>query len=316
MSYDANDYGVTPADVDWLLEKGAASEWIFAKTYADTAPHEYTVLGRTPDWSREDFIRAGRVIRTFGQPGKFYDYTNIYLVDRERGVKYWTMDDDVELTDLVNRATLEQVYGEQNAPATSTGDFTLYDQLSSGYDAIWKKPSDLEENSKVRRLIHQLFNYEVPNTLDLGCGTGLLLDEKVCHPALFTGVDPSQGMLNELVRKHPRVRKVIPATAEEVLFGDKVTELRGPYELVSATFASASYLSPEALRAMLFASKGWVIQMTYEEGYFPEYYDELAAPLPATSDKARETSLALVDEFGGRVFKIGAFHTAVIRGQA
>jgi hypothetical protein len=49
-----------------------------------------------------------------------------------------------------------------------------------------------------------------PRTLDVGCGTGALLDMKITTPDLYTGIDPSQGMLNELVRKHSEVKDLHP----------------------------------------------------------------------------------------------------------
>lgn len=64
----------------------------------------------------EDFIRAGRVIRTFGEPGKFYNSTNLYLYSEDRRHKYWAMwgsapiDEDA---DLISCATTDRVYGPQ-----------------------------------------------------------------------------------------------------------------------------------------------------------------------------------------------------------
>ena len=64
-------------ELDWFLDLAPRLKWTFAKTMPDT-PHEYGVRGKTLD--EEDFVRAVRVIRTFGEPGKFYSMTNVYLV--------------------------------------------------------------------------------------------------------------------------------------------------------------------------------------------------------------------------------------------
>ena len=79
-------------------------EWTWARTYADSAPHDYVALSRCP-LSREDFVRAGAVIRTFGQPGMFWSSTNIYLTDGQW--KWWTMDPVVSDTDLDQLKTLD-----------------------------------------------------------------------------------------------------------------------------------------------------------------------------------------------------------------
>lgn len=74
----------TPHDLEWWLTLAPTLEWTWAKTYADSAPHWYVVEGKTPGMTREDFIRAGRVIRTYGEPGRFYSMTNLYLFSGDR----------------------------------------------------------------------------------------------------------------------------------------------------------------------------------------------------------------------------------------
>jgi hypothetical protein len=68
-----------------------ALDWTFARTYAQTAPHSYVVLGRTAGITKDDFVHAGRVIHTFGRPAKFYGMTSIYLTSPDRQMKWWTM---------------------------------------------------------------------------------------------------------------------------------------------------------------------------------------------------------------------------------
>lgn len=79
------------SDLRCWLDLAPRLEWIFAKTYAETAPHSYVVLGRSPGLTREDYVRAGRVIRTYGEPGKYYRSTNLYLYSEDRQFKYWAM---------------------------------------------------------------------------------------------------------------------------------------------------------------------------------------------------------------------------------
>lgn len=50
------------------------------------------------------------------------------------------------------------------------------------------------------------------------------------RPEQYTGVDSSQGMLNELVLKHPEVNRVVPARFENI--PDET--LGGPFDLVVA----------------------------------------------------------------------------------
>jgi hypothetical protein len=208
---------VTEADLKWWLEKAPTLELTFAKTYAETSPHSYAVLGRTAGMTREDFIRAAHVIHTFGQPGKYYDSTNNYLYDPATGKKWWTMDDLLDDTDLINEADISQVYGVQNAHVTSRASrnapipFNNYDALATRWDTV----RDASEDAKVRRTIRDHFGAYAPTTLDIGCGTGALLDMKVVSALNYSGIDPSQAMLNMLVRKYSRVHYVKNLTMDE-----------------------------------------------------------------------------------------------------
>ena len=75
--------------------------WIFAKTYAKTAPHEYTLRKERPELDA-DFVSFVKLIRAEGYDSKFWDKTHRYLdID---GHQYWTMGDPVEDTILINRA--------------------------------------------------------------------------------------------------------------------------------------------------------------------------------------------------------------------
>lgn len=106
----------TTADLAWWLDLAPRLRWTEAVTYRDTAPHWYIVEGRTPDIQRADFVRAGRVIRRFGQPRKFYSMTNLYLLDATGRMIFWAMwsspprDDDAT---LINLARADLVYGAQ-----------------------------------------------------------------------------------------------------------------------------------------------------------------------------------------------------------
>jgi hypothetical protein len=242
MSEVSSGRGLPPVlsedDLRWWLELAPTLEWIWAKTYAQSAPHDYVVLGRTSGLTREDFVRAGAVIRTFGQPGKFYNSTNVYLT--AGGWKWWTMDPRVKDTDLINRATTERSYGRQDAPRTFTGTFTEYDAIAADYDLRGVRTGE----SLVRARILEFFKDHSPTTLDVGCGTGSLLDLEIVSPRLYTGVDPSQGMLNELVLKHPAVRRLFPARFEDVSDDDLDT----PFELVVAM--NVPSVDPDRLHAL------------------------------------------------------------------
>ena len=78
--------------------------WTFAKTYAAFAPHEYIVLRKVGLQFKPDFVKAAQFIRDAGFKAFYYKSQRSYFVLGD--YYYWTMDENVEDTDLINRAKL------------------------------------------------------------------------------------------------------------------------------------------------------------------------------------------------------------------
>lgn len=246
----------TEEDLAWWLTLAPQLDWTFARTYAETAPHSYVVLNRTTGMTREDYVRAAHVICTFGEPAKFFTTTSIYLTSPDGRVKWWTMDRDLSRTDLVNQATTERLYGVQNAPSTYSGTHTSYDAIATVYDE--QDPTSEEEARRLRELVAPYLGDFPPAVLDVGCGTGRILDLALTTPDRYAGVDPSQPMLNMLVRKHPHVAAVYPMAIEQAVESHLFTP--GQFEIVTA-YGSAAELSADALQAVArIASRILVLQ--------------------------------------------------------
>jgi hypothetical protein len=79
--------------------------WTFAKTNADTWPHEYLVRARV---DKDLFVQLVRHIRAHGYEGRFYNQT--YTYSKEEGLVYWTMGAPIPETIIVNRCKKEQTY--------------------------------------------------------------------------------------------------------------------------------------------------------------------------------------------------------------
>ena len=78
--------------------------WTFAKTYANKAPHEYIVLNKVGNEHKEEFIKIAQFIREKGFKAFYYTREGYYYKLDEN--YYWTMDDKIEDTDLINRAKI------------------------------------------------------------------------------------------------------------------------------------------------------------------------------------------------------------------
>lgn len=125
------------------------------------------------------------------------------------------------------------------APADRVG--AAYDDLAGGYDHFHIDAKSRAENALVAsRLARRLRSG--PRVVDLGCGTGLLLDLLDIPPERYLGVDVSGGMLEHARKKHPR-HAFVQADAQQL--GPE----HGRFDLVVSLFGSPSYCALEPFAA-------------------------------------------------------------------
>jgi SAM-dependent methyltransferase len=224
---------ITHEDLDWWLDFAATHPWTFARTYAASAPHHYVVEGRTPGVTHEDMVRAARVILTFGQPGKYYSLTKVYLESPDGQHRWWTEDNHITDATLVNRAPTDVLYGIQNAPSTASGISSSYDEIATTWDTCHPINPGLAD--ELRQMLADVRGTYPPHVLDLGCGTGRVLDLSLVTLDRYAGVDSSQAMLNVLVRKHPKVAAVYPVDVRTALVAGTFTPGQFDWVFLDAT---------------------------------------------------------------------------------
>ena len=88
-------------DIDKFEAFVADNNWIFAKTYAEWAPHEYVVKDKLEVQYQKAFPEVVLFIRKYGFPMLFGDKEHIYLYYDKH--YYWTMGDPPEETIIINR---------------------------------------------------------------------------------------------------------------------------------------------------------------------------------------------------------------------
>lgn len=93
-----------------------STRWTFAKTYADTWPHEYVV--RT-DENVGMILAIARHIFEHGADGRFYSQVRKY--HHEDGKVYWSMASTPEEATLINRCEEHQTYEARLAAGTLPG---------------------------------------------------------------------------------------------------------------------------------------------------------------------------------------------------
>lgn len=295
---------VTKADLNWWLDLEPELEWQFATTYAEGAPHEYVIAGKTPGFTADDAARAAHVIRTYGEPMKFYKETRIYLVT-PMGWKHWDMQGQViidESVTVINRGRVGHVYGIQNAPTTASGHESEYDRLATTWDR--GHGMTVPEIEATASLIRATFGGRLGRTLDVGCGTGLPLDLALVEPVRYVGIDPSTAMLNALVLKHPVTAGIHPMTYAEA---ERRRVLCGTtYDTVFALGGSASYLAADDIERLRARAKRDLLLMHYAS-------DELQSICGLDASSAKDSLRAATAAARAR-YRIGRFVATTVAG--
>ncbi len=81
-------------------------KWIFAKTYAHKAPHEYIVRDNISG-TDEEFMSVVNYILNNGITMYFWNHPNKYIF--LEGHQYWVMrDDEEDPTTIINRCNLDE----------------------------------------------------------------------------------------------------------------------------------------------------------------------------------------------------------------
>lgn len=232
----------TYAQIAEIQSRFALQEWIYAKTMPRN-PHHYALR---KNWGDDaDFEATVRFIREYGHDDPFGG--KIYRAFDLNGFHYWTMGAPLGETILINRKEIRRA--------------SEYDALASAYDGWWSDP----EGQRATDEVLQRLDYRGGSVLDVGSGTGLLLDNGC--PANYVGLDPSQGMIERLLQKHPTAW-VLPWNFEEFAGAPQVGQ---KFDLVVSLFGAASYIDPPALARVpqMLTPRGRFFWMFYAPDYVP-----------------------------------------------
>lgn len=206
-----------PAELVACLE---AAPYQYASTMGGL-PHYYTLRRKWKDqdqfqWTVEE-MQKHEVVRPFY--GKKQRYLDV------NGFQYWTMEASPQTTTLINRQ-----YCWHGAYDSE------FDAVAQKYDLPWGTPWKLQ---KEREELYELAR-PAGRVLDIGCGTGLLVDYQYRNidRQRYVGIDPSFGMLARFSLKHPDYDQ--DATLLRTTFEEYETTLR--FDTIVAMFGSASHV--------------------------------------------------------------------------
>lgn len=164
-----------------------------------------------------------------------------------------------------------------------------YDSIAEDYDSLFVDEKSIRENREISQMLR---NLKRP-ILDIGCGTGLLIDLLNIPKRGYMGIDPSSKMLGVFRRKHPD-HKVINIPFEWL----RVSAIS--YHTAVALFGSASYIRENCLRRIPKSRRMFL--MFYKENYHPVTYERTGQELKHYSYTRRKLrkifSSCRVNEFG------------------
>jgi SAM-dependent methyltransferase len=171
-----------------------------------------------------------------------------------------------------------------------------YDAIAGLYDSLYRDPESLAEDARV---IEHLNDRELlsGSVLDVGCGTGLLLD--YCpRIAPYVGIDPSAGMLAEARVKHP------DNVFEQATLGNFEG---GCFDAAISLYGSLSYAPLAEVRRLrsVLAEGGRYFVMLFAPGYEPQRMIDLGV----NPEHHNAEALNVLDPY--EEFRVGNFVVAV-----
>lgn len=134
-----------------------------------------------------------------------------------------------------------------------------YDSIAHCYDDLFNERIDIAEN---RAIAAMLTPYLYDKTiLDIGCGTGLLLDMFSLKPDKYIGIDPSEKMLDIAREKH----------APFLFKQEKFEHYIGFTDVAVSLFGSVSYVHWDVYEKITQVCNKYFL-MFYKDDYEPKTY--------------------------------------------
>ena len=124
-----------------------------------------------------------------------------------------------------------------------------YDTVASQYDGKYQEPIHVMEDDIISEIVSPLVSggdiHKTPNrVLDVGCGTGHILNLTDIEPDRYLGIDLSQGMLEIANTNHPDHKFM----KHNILDG---VDTLGRFDVILGIYGIVNYIGIDGLVSML-----------------------------------------------------------------
>lgn len=140
-----------------------------------------------------------------------------------------------------------------------------YDNIAHCYDSLFSDKESKEQNIKVIKDIKPFINGQI---LDIGCGTGLLIDYLNIPVENYTGIDVSIKMLEVFRKKHPEYKRRL----FNIRYENFIKNNGKKFDLIIALFGTMNYIGPYNSIYKLLKLNGKYYLMYFAPNYYPETY--------------------------------------------
>lgn len=148
----------------------------------------------------------------------------------------------------------------------------LYNRLANKYDKRYKHPIHFVEEEIINDFLPELRDDQI--VLDIGCGTGNMINVGQYTHQQYTGIDISEKMLDIAIQKY---------RGYNFIHGDGKQCVRaGGFDLVLHIFGQLNYMGIHGWLDSIIHNlkvKGMFITVCYAPSYKPEYIDFALPPV-------------------------------------